>query len=918
MENNPGKTNFMDKSLDIRSAWLQIIADTFYSLDDQWRFAVVNPAAELAPFGRPASELIGKVIWDLYPGLVGTTIQTHYLDAAEKHSLEHYEALSPLNGRWYEVFMQGRKGGVDVYMRDITERKRSEEALQTTLKCLQALVTSMPTGILLVGEDRVELANQAFCDFFALKESPGDLAGLSSSEIIEKIRNVYDDPQKEIDRIREIVRLGKPVVGEEVQMRGGRTFLRDFIPITSDGKYYGRLWYHTDISNRKKMEQDLRASEAKANALIKYAPTGIFEVDYRGPSFITINDAMCKILDFTREELLSMNPARLIEERDRPIFTERIRRQLAGGKIEDFVEYRVMKKDGSFVDAALNISTDPTGNDPNTVLVVANDITERKRMEAALKKSEKSLAEAQRIGHVGSWEWNIQTGEISWSAELFRFYGKDPGTYVPTMSSFGDYVHPDDRENVNGFINKILATGASVDFDFRVIADDGSTHMLNTKGEITQFDHNGKPLLMVGINLDITDRKNAENALKASEKKYRDLLETSGSIIILWSPDGLIKYINDYGLKFFGYEREEMVGHPVVKIVPKADWDTGEDLTHLAEKVLRSLSNSADMTGYSENANVKKNGEEIWVMWGNKAYVDEKGNVTEILAIGNDITDLKKSKEVLNRDNRTLEKIVGERTSELVNSRIELERSRHLADIGMLASSIAHELRNPLGAIRMAAYNIKKKVRAPEIEGNLANINKKVSESDQIINNLLTFSKLKPPSYEVIRISEMLGDCINTIAAKYSGWKVTLKRSLACEEDAVIEADFTQLKMVISNILDNAYQALRDKAGTITVALKPGPDASWEISITDNGVGLDKDIQERIFEPFYTTKAKGTGLGLAVCKEIVDMHGGKIKVHGEKGQGATFSIILPAHQPTRPSDGQNQELSEIDKQKGGK
>jgi PAS domain S-box-containing protein len=115
---------------------LEGIADTFYSLDSQWRFVTVNPAAEKAPFGRPASELLGRVIWDLYPGLVGTRIYQHYLDAAEKHTLEHYVAQSPLNGRWYEVFMKGRATGVDVYMRDVTDSKQAEDVLRESEKRL--------------------------------------------------------------------------------------------------------------------------------------------------------------------------------------------------------------------------------------------------------------------------------------------------------------------------------------------------------------------------------------------------------------------------------------------------------------------------------------------------------------------------------------------------------------------------------------------------------------------------------------------------------------------------------------------------------------------------------------------------------------------------------------------------------------
>jgi len=122
------------------SAILANIADAFYSLDEKWRFVAVNPAAERAPFGRPASELIGKVIWDVFPKIPGTRIHQHYLDAAAKQSHQHYEARSPLNGRWYEVFMFPRVGGLDVYMRDIDERKRLERLYAVLSQVNEAIV----------------------------------------------------------------------------------------------------------------------------------------------------------------------------------------------------------------------------------------------------------------------------------------------------------------------------------------------------------------------------------------------------------------------------------------------------------------------------------------------------------------------------------------------------------------------------------------------------------------------------------------------------------------------------------------------------------------------------------------------------------------------------------------------------------
>ncbi len=148
---------------------------------------------------------------------------------------------------------------------DITNRKRVEESLHTTLQRFYSILSGMYPSILLVTEeDRVEFANQAFCDYFDLEELPGDLAGLTSSEMIEKIKGVYQHPDREIARIREIVSRGQPVRGEEVALRNGRTCLRDFVPLYVEGRRYGRLWLHLDISERKQAE--IKLEEAKAQA----------------------------------------------------------------------------------------------------------------------------------------------------------------------------------------------------------------------------------------------------------------------------------------------------------------------------------------------------------------------------------------------------------------------------------------------------------------------------------------------------------------------------------------------------------------------------------------------------------------------------------------------------------------------------
>ena len=151
-----------------------------------------------------------------------------------------------------------------------------------------------------------------------------------------------------------------------------------------------------DISERKRAEQALRESEAKARALIRYAPAGIYEIDYRSRRFVNINDAMCEILGYTREELFSLDPSRLLDEEGRILFADRIRRQLSGEKIEESVEYRVRKKDESFIHAILHVSLDPSGSEPGRVLVVAHDITEKKRVEEELRRKAREFEAANK------------------------------------------------------------------------------------------------------------------------------------------------------------------------------------------------------------------------------------------------------------------------------------------------------------------------------------------------------------------------------------------------------------------------------------------------------------------------------------------------------------------------------------------
>ncbi|OGS23629.1 MAG: hypothetical protein A2297_08345 [Elusimicrobia bacterium RIFOXYB2_FULL_48_7] len=272
------------------------------------------------------------------------------------------------------------------------------------------------------------------------------------------------------------------------------------------------------------------------------------------------------------------------------------------------------------------------------------------------------------------------------------------------------------------------------------------------------------------------------------------------------------------------------------------------------------------------------------------AFSHEKGKFATVFQ---DITESKRAEEILKRDKETLKKLINESAKELMQSHEEIDKLKRLSDIGELAATVAHELRNPLAVIKMSAYNLQRKVKNTEFEKHFGNITKKIEESNQIINNLLSFSKTKLPNYEQVDIYTLLGECAETEKEKFAKQKIKHIDSFGGLKGVNIEADPLQLKSVIINILNNAYEALGERAsGRLEVSGKV-KDGLLNLVIADNGPGIDKENLDRIFEPFFSTKAKGTGLGLAVCRQIIELHNGKIEIKSEKGEGTLVSITLP-------------------------
>lgn len=351
----------------------------------------------------------------------------------------------------------------------------------------------------------------------------------------------------------------------------------------------------------------------------------------------------------------------------------------------------------------------------------------------------------------------------------------------------------------------------------------------------------------------------------------------------------IITFWNQGAEKLYGYTKNEAIGKNAHYLLKTKTNFSFEDIN-------LQLLKTGKWEG--ELIHTKSDGSLVAVASHWIQFRDKDNNEKAVLEVNNDITQLKKielalieAEKKLKIDNEGLEQLVIDRSRELYNAQIELERSKRLSDIGTLASTVAHELRNPLAAINISSALIKRKTDDASIKKHLKNIEKCISESDQIINNLLFYSRLRAPHRETIEIQSIIKECVGNIQ-KQSKKIISFVLGTDLNNQIFIDADPLQMKEVFYNILNNSYDSISDKDGKIEIEFKE--DKNYHlISIIDNGMGIDSEDLKKVFDPFFSTKAKGTGLGLSVCQKIILLHNGSINIESEKHNGTKIYISLP-------------------------
>lgn len=376
-------------------------------------------------------------------------------------------------------------------------------------------------------------------------------------------------------------------------------------------------------------------------------------------------------------------------------------------------------------------------------------------------------------------------------------------------------------------------------------------------------------------------KSNLEKKLRPSEEKYRELYNGAPVMLHSLNADGVIIECNDTEANTLGYRKDEIIGHPLIKI-----------LSHESKELFNEKFNMLKQSGYAEAEYefVAKDGRKIPVSLRGKACYDENGNFLRSNTISTDLTEIKKTEE----EKKALEN--------------RLIQSQKMEAIGALAEGVAHDFNNILTGILSYAQLAEMKTSEPYVKKALKQIFNLSQKASDLIKQILLMGKKLPPAFTVINLNSFLEDSLTTFQRIIED-NMEIKLSIS-KDLPYVKADPAQISQALMNLTVNARDALLEKGGTIKIKIdvfeadeeycqqfpyvKRGRYAV--ISVADSGHGIPEEIKDRIFEPFFTTKAvgKGTGLGLSVTYSVVKNHGGWINFYSEPEKGTEFLMYLPA------------------------
>jgi PAS domain S-box-containing protein len=516
------------------------------------------------------------------------------------------------------------------------------------------------------------------------------------------------------------------------------------------------------------------------------------------------------------------------------------------------------------------------------VLAISRDITGLEQAEESLRQSEERLRLAIETTGLGIWDFNTVTGERQWTAEACELFGFAPGTTI-TQELVLERIHPDDRERVAGTAYQDQP-GDSLTFTntFRIIrADNGEERWITSVGH-TLVDKDGRPTRKIGIAQDVTHHVVAEEALRGSEDSLlrqtahlESILATVPDAMVVSDEKGIIRSFSATAVKMFGYQPEEIIGTSVKYLMPLPYRDNHDGILH------RSWQTDEHRTTESGRVAVAQRKDGSTFPMEVHLGEMESGGQRFFTAFIRDLTDRQYTEK---------------RMQEL---QTELAYISRLTAMGEMGSTLAHEVNQPLTAItgylkgcgmildRMDGEHV------PMLRHGIEGAVEEALRAGEVIRQLRTFVARGETDQEVEDLRKLIEEAsaLALVGAKDKGIKVDF--DLPHESPRVLVSR-VQIQQVLLNLVRNAMEAMQEvEQRCLTIKAEMADNGgAVQLSVKDTGTGIAPTIIEKLFTAFTTTKKTGMGVGLSICRTIVEAHGGKIWAESTPGEGTAFHFTL--------------------------
>jgi PAS domain S-box-containing protein len=909
---------------------------------DRLVFIGANPAADRI-LGLDHTKFVGKTIEEAFPGLIRTEIPVRYREAARHGTMWRIEQLDysegPIAGSFEVVAFQTEPDKMVALFNDITDRKRAEEALHRSEEqarqlaeenAIMAEIGRIISSTLYIDEVYERFAEEVF------KLIPFDRINVNLiDDENQTLTSAYSTGRSVKGReIGEVFPLRGSAAAEVMRTRSGllldasdETELKErfpgvlpsfqaghrsmmIVPLISKDEVIGSLSFGSTRTKafsdrdlklaesigaqiagaiasaqlfieRRQMEEALRRSEERFRDLYDHAPVSYHEYDLEG-RITRVNRTELEMLGYTLEEMVGQPIWKFNADE------EMARRRVLGKLVGEVpasrgYELTYRRKDGTTLSllAEDRVIRDSEGRVTGMRAIIL-DITERKRAEEALREQFHFLQQLLDAIPVPVFFKDRQGAFRGCNVAYERFLGMTKDQIVG-KTVFG--VAPQDLADIYHHADEALfAQPGTQVYEASFLHADGDRHDI-IFNKATYVGTDGCVAGLVGVILDITERKRIEAALRKSEERFRELYDHAPLGYHEYDSEGRITRVNRTDVEMLGYTAEEMIGQYV--------WKFNVEEETVRQQVLAKLAGTLPLVRNLDRTYRRKDGTTFPVLCQDRLILDEHGQIRGMRSTVQDVTELKRVEE----ERRRLEE--------------RLSRAEKMEALGTLAGGVAHDLNNVLGVL--VGYSELLLMEIPEgnpLRKHVSNILQSGQRGAAIIQDLLTLARRGVTVSEVVNLNQVISDYLK--APEFEKLKayhplVTFRSNL--DKDLMnLKGSPVHLGKTVMNLLSNAAEAISGR-GQVSVVTenhyldKPvsGYDAIREgdyvvLRVSDNGKGIPKEEIGKIFEPFYTKKMmgrSGTGLGLAIVWGTVRDHGGYIDVQSEEGKGSTFTLYFP-------------------------